>query len=182
MAVAALLAIGAVGSTTAGAATTTPAASVLSAKAGKAFGFPRTLRPAAKIKVTGVKGCTGSDEAVYESSNKATALISDVLNCTSSGAASAAFATAHSQFKADSGLAVPKGLGKSAFSSATDAPQYLLIWKTGDKVAFTAFDVSVADSTSTSTTVVAPPLTKAQAKTLGLAAIRQNAIYQHHSG
>ena len=73
----------------------------------------------------------------------------------------------------------PKKLGSTAFVTATDAPEYLIAWIAGSKVAITAIDVNIAasSSSSTSTSVPPTPLTTAQMKTLSAAALKQNSLY-----
>jgi hypothetical protein len=158
--------------------TSSPTATVLTPSYASSAGFPKTLNPAKKSTVTSQKGCTSSVGAVYEDSIKQTALISSVLNCDSAASASTALSTIRKHYGADSAIAVPKGLGTSAFATASIAPQYLMVWQTGSRVAITAVDVNVAASTTTSSTVPSPPLTKAQEMTLYRAAEAQNALLQ----
>jgi hypothetical protein len=72
---------------------------------------------------------------------------------------------------------VPKALGASAFATSSNAPEYLMIWQAGSKVAITAIDVDVKASTTTSSTVASPRLTQSQLTTLGVAAVQQNSLY-----
>jgi hypothetical protein len=158
-------------------ASTPPAASVvLSAKTASSLGYPKTFEAAKRASVSGVKGCASAVHVVYEDAAKKTALIVEVLSCSSPTTASNAFATVHKQLKPDSSIPVPKALGKTAFATSTDAPQYLLVWKAGNRVAFTALDTDVAASTATETTTPLPTFTKAQKATLGKAALKQGLI------
>jgi hypothetical protein len=150
---------------------------VLSPSYAKSIGFTKTVQAAKTTKVTSQKGCTQSVEAVYEDGASKTGLVSETLQCASKGAAIKALATARKQVKVDSSVKPPKKLGPTAFVTATDAPEYLIAWISGSKVAITALDVNVAASTSTSSTVVSSPLTAAQAKTLTTAALKQNSLY-----
>jgi hypothetical protein len=156
--------------------TSAPATAVLSPTYAKSAGFPKTINAAKKSAVTSQKGCSSTVGAVYADSAKQTALISSVLNCDSPTSASAALADIKKQYGADSAIAIPKGLGISAFATASIAPQYLLAWQTGSKVAITAIDVDLAASGTTSSTVASAPLTSAQEKTLGQAAEAQDAL------
>ena len=154
----------------------TAAATVLSPSYAKSAGFPNTLDAAKKSTVTSQKGCTSSVGAVYEDSVKQTALIASILNCDSAASASTALSAVKKQYATDTAIAVPKALGASAFATASIAPQYLMVWQTGSKVAITAVDVNLAASGTTSSTVASPPLTKAQETTLSRAAEAQNAL------
>jgi hypothetical protein len=152
---------------------------VLSPSNAKALGFPKTVQPAKKTKVTSQKGCTVSVEAVYEDAASKTGLVSESLQCASRAAAVKALAGARKQVKVDRSIKVPKKLGPAAFATATDAPEYLMAWIAGSRVAITAIDIDVpaSTSTSTSTTVAPAPLTASQSKTLSAAALKQNSLY-----
>ena len=153
---------------------------VLNPSFAKSIGFAKTVQPAKQTKVTSQKGCTASVEAVYEDAAGKTGLVSETLQCQSNAAANKALATAKKQVKVYSAFKAPKKLGSTAFVTATDAPEYLVVWVNGSKVAITAIDVNIAASasTSTSTTVASSPLTAAEMKTLSAAAVKQNSLYQ----
>jgi hypothetical protein len=93
-------------------------------------------------------------------------------------AASSALATARKEAAVDTSITPPKVLGESAFATASQAPEYVVAWRSGSKVAFTALDVNIAASSSTSTTTNSSPLTKSQEGVLINAAITQNSLYQ----
>jgi hypothetical protein len=153
--------------------------SVLSPTYAKSIGFPRLVQAAKKTTETNEKGCSDSIDAVYEDGAKQTGLISDVLNCGSTTSASTALAAARKQVTVDPSLKAPAQLGSQAFVTATNAPEYLVVWKSGNRVAITAIDVNVpASSTSSSTTVPSTPITSAQVNTLYKAALQQNSLYQ----
>ena len=156
--------------------TTTPTAIALSPTYAKSAGFPKTLRAAKSAPITSQQGCTSTVGAVYEDSVNQTALITSLLKCDSPASASSAFALIHKHYAADPGIAVPKGLGASAFASSSIAPQYLMVWHTGSKVAIVAVDTSLAASRTTTSTAASPPLSKAQEMTLYKAAEAQNAL------
>jgi hypothetical protein len=126
--------------------------------------------------VTSQKGCSSSVGVAYADSAKQTALISSVLNCDSAASASTAFSAIKKHYGADAAIPVPEALGSSAFATASIAPQYLMVWQRGSKVAITAVDVDLSASTTTSSTVASPPLTSAQKMILGQAAEAQNAL------
>jgi hypothetical protein len=178
VAVVSILATACSSSSTSSTTTTASAgtSSVLTPSYAKSAGFPKTLDAAKKSAVTSQKGCLSTTGAVYEDAAGKTALISSILNCDSTASASTAFSAIQKHYAADTAIAVPKGLGTSAFATASIAPQYLMVWKTGSKVAITAVDVNLAASSTTSSTVASPPITAAQAATLARAAEAQNAL------
>jgi hypothetical protein len=157
-----------------------PAASdlVLSPGYATSIGFPKTYQAAKKATSTGEKGCAQSIGAVYEDQAGKTALISDVLNCSSKSAASSALAAVRKQVTVATGVKIPKGLGTSAFVTATRAPEYLIVWRAGNRVAITSVDVNVPASSSTSTSTPTTPITSAQTNTLFQAALTQNSLYR----
>jgi hypothetical protein len=154
-----------------------PAASVLDASYAKSVGFSKTYESAKRSAATGQKGCSDSIESVYENLSNKTALISEVLNCKSSGDASASLASGRKEVQIDSSFKVPKELGTSAFASATERPGYLIVWTVGTKVAIAGLDVNIAASSSTSSTVPSKAITQAQKKTLVDAALKQNSLF-----
>jgi hypothetical protein len=156
------------------AAATTPASLVIGPTEAKTLGFAVTVQKAKETAVTDQAGCTGSVEALYSDPAKKTGLASDVLICKSTAAASAAIAKARKRVTPDSGLPVPPGLGAEAFTTASNAPEYLVAWRAGTRVAITAIDL---DITATSTSTSTPPFTSAEAATLREAALRQNSLY-----
>jgi hypothetical protein len=173
-----LSACGGSSSSTTTSTTDSVSGSVLSAASAQRLGFPKTVQAAKKTAVTDQKNCTSSVEAVYEDTATKTGLISDVLNCSSSASAAAALAVAKTHATLDSAVTVPKELGSTAFATDSDAPEYLMVWQAGNRVAITAFDANVA-ATATSTSTTTPvPMTEAQGKTLGAAAVEQNSLYQ----
>lgn len=152
-----------------------PAASVLGAAYAKSLGFSETVQPAKSTAETSQKGCTKTVEAVYENAANKTGLVSDVLECGSAGSAKAALGGVRKAVTVDPSVTPPKALGSSAFATATNAPEYLMVWQSGTRVAITAIDVDVTATSSTPSTTV--PLTAAQIRTLGQAALHQNSLY-----
>ena len=55
----------------------------------------------------------------------------------------AALAVARKHVTLDSSVAIPKQLGTGAFATDSNAPEYLLVWQAGSRVAITAIDVDV---------------------------------------
>ena len=152
--------------------------SVLDAAYATKIGFPKTVQAAKQTAVTDQKGCTTSVEAVYEDAGSKTGLISDELNCGSTASATAALAVARKHVTLDSSVAIPKQLGTGAFATDSNAPEYLLVWQAGSRVAITAIDVDVAASASSAGETGAAPLSQSQGQTLGAAALEQNSLYQ----
>lgn len=152
-------------------------ASVLDASYARSVGFPETYQSAKKSTKTGQKGCPDSVESIYENLTNKTALISEVLNCNTSSDATASLVSGRKQVKVDLSLTVPNELGSSAFATAAEKPEYLLVWTIGSKVAIVGLDVNIASSSSTSTTTLSQPITNAQRETLIKAALKQNSLY-----
>lgn len=152
-----------------------PAASVIGAEYAKSIGFPKTVQAAKKSTTTQEKGCSNTVESVFEDAADKTGLVSDVLECTTSASARTALAAVRRQVTVDKSLTPPKALGSSAFATATNAPEYLMVWQSGTRVAITAIDVDVTATSSTPST--ATPLTAAQTRTLGQAALHQDSLY-----
>ena len=106
---------------------------VLSSADAKRLGFATTVQAAKKTAVKDQKGCTDSVEAVYEDAANKTGLVSDVLICESPAAATTALATARKEVTVDSALQPPPQLGPEAFATASNAPEYLMVWRAGDQ-------------------------------------------------
>ncbi len=155
---------------------------VIGPKAAHALGFPTTLRAAKESKATGVKGCSSAVDAVYLDATRQTGLVSEVVNCSTSTAATGAMATVRKRLTSDRAITVPRSLGTGAFATSVEAPQYLLVWRTGSHLGFTAFDTDVPATTSTSSTAVLPPITATQKALLDRAAVTQLAIDRHLGG
>ena len=151
---------------------------VLSASYAKSVGFPKTYRPATKTKVSDTKGCSDSDEVVYEDVAGDTAMISDTLTCSSATSAASALASARKQIKTDPHFTLPTELGSSAFATASNDPEYLVAWQAGSRVAIVALDVNVK---ATSSKTAPKPLSTSQQHTLVNAAVQQNAPRQLNS-
>ena len=156
-----------------------PTGSVLGASYAKSVGFPDPYQAAKKSTVTGQKGCPNSIESIYENLSNKTALISEVLNCNTSADATASLISGRKQVKVDSSLAVPKELGSSAFATAAEKSEYLVVWTIGTKVAIVGLDVDISgSSSSSSTTTASPPITKGQQKMLINAALKEDSFYR----
>jgi hypothetical protein len=147
---------------------------VLSPSYAKSVGFPKVREAAKETSVTTERGCSASDEVVYQDALKQVALISDALHCNTSAAASSVLAAVRNQLVVDAAIHVPKALGGMAFATAANAPQYMVIWRAGTQVAITAIDV---DLTATKATTPLKQLTAGQETTLLSAAVRQNSLY-----
>ena len=161
--------------TTSKPAATSVSGSVLGATYAKSIGFPRTVQAAKVTAVKDQKDCSSTVEAVYEDAVGKTGLISDVLRCSSKSAATAALTVAHKNASIASSVTVPKELGPTAFATDNNAPEYLMVWQAGARVAITALDVDVSATTNSKSP--AKGLTAEQGTTLGNAAVEQNSLY-----
>jgi hypothetical protein len=139
----------------------------------KSIGFPKIFQAAKRTKVTAVKGCTESVESVYEDAGATTALLADVLNCKSEKLATMALTAVRKQAIVDRSVQVPSELGKAAFATAREAPEYIIAWQLGTRLAFTAIDVDLKASLGTASRR-ASTLAVSQGKTLTHAAADQN--------
>jgi len=154
--------------------TSSSSASVLSPAYARSVGFTKTYRAAAKQAVTNEKGCSTSVESIYENTTGETGLISDYLRCKSTGAASAVLTSFRKQVHIDRAIRIPSQLGKTAFATASDAPEYLVAWQVGSGVALLAVDTDIA---ATSNSATATPITTSETKVLVAAAVQQNSLY-----
>lgn len=150
--------------------------SVLDATYAKRVGFPKVLQSAKKTKVTTQKGCTETIESVYEDAAAKTALLAEVLACKSPKSAAESLAAARKDSTVDKTVVVPKELGKTAFATNSEAPEYIIAWQVGARLVFTAIDVNVSASSTTATSSPSVALTASQKKVLTAAAIRQNSL------
>ncbi len=148
-----------------------PASSVLDAAFAKSVGFPKTYEAAKKSTITGQKGCSGSVESIYENPSVQTALISEVVNCKSPAYAAESLTSGRDAVKVDSSIKIPKKLGASAFATASEKPEYLVVWTVGSNVSIVGIDVDTAGSSSSKA------ITEAQRKTLVNAAVKQNSLF-----
>jgi len=150
---------------------------VLGTAAAKKLGFPVVV-DTPRSRTTTQQHCTKGAEALYESANGQTGLVSDLLVCSSPSAATAAIVTVRHKGTSDAAIPLPRALGKDAFATGTDAPEYLIIWQHGDKVGLTALDTDVpaSDPESASADVAPPAITPAQIKVLVRSAVAQNAL------
>jgi hypothetical protein len=150
--------------------------SVLGASYARTIGFPKTVQSAKKTKVTTQKGCTDSFEAVYEDAGAKTALLAEVLDCKSHASAAEALAGARKESTLDQAVPVPKALGKTAFATNSEAPEYIIAWQVGAKLVFTAIDVDIKASSTTTTSSPPQSLTVPQREMLTNAAMKQNSL------
>jgi len=156
--------------------TASPITMVLGPAYAKSVGFPKTAVAAKASSNTKEANCPQSAQAAYEDAAGKTGLVSETLVCNTVAAATAALDGVKKQVKADPSIHAPASLGSSAFVSATQAPQYTVIWQNHNRVGVTAIDVSVGGSSTTPTTK-APAITAAQTSTLTSAAVAQNALF-----
>jgi hypothetical protein len=168
-----------VGALPAGAASSSipsPVNKLLSASAAKALGYPKVAAKPQGSSKTGQAGCPKEAQVAYEDTAGMTAVIPEVLACTSTKNAATALATARKSVTPSTTQKPPKSLGSSAFEVATGSSIYAIAWQNGKYVAIVQFDLNVpATSSSSTTTTPAPtPITAAQQTTLSNAALAQN--------
>jgi hypothetical protein len=151
------------------------AADILPPSYARSIGFPKVREAPKESAVTTEKGCSASDEVVYQDASKHIGLVSDALSCKSSTAASSVLAAVRNQLVVDAAIRVPKSLGGAAFATAANAPQYMVIWRAGTRVAITSIDV---DLTQQKPSVPPEPLSGQDEGILLRAALRQNSLYR----
>jgi hypothetical protein len=160
------------------ASASTPATNnVIKAAYAKKLGFSKVVVAPKSSSNTGEKHCTNSAESLYESSDGKVGIVSEALICSSPSTAAAALKEARGEATADKTISLPKTLGKTAFATSSQAPQYTVIWQHGSKVGVAAIDTDVPASASESTEAgTFPPITKAQTKLLTALATYQNGL------
>ncbi|HEX3566047.1 MAG TPA: hypothetical protein VHU17_11795 [Acidimicrobiales bacterium] len=169
-----------VGAVPAGAASSpavpSPVSKLLSASAAKALGYPKVAEKPQGSSKTGQAGCPKAAQVAYEDSGSKTAVIPEILACTSAKSAATALATARKSVTPSITQKPPKALGSSAFEVATGQSIYAIAWQRGKYLAIVQFDLNVpaTSSTSTTTTPTPTPITAAQQKTLSNASLAQD--------
>ena len=161
------------GPSTSLASTTSP---VLGVSYARTIGFPKTVQSAKRTRVTTQKGCTSSFESIYEDAGANAALLAEVLDCKSHESAAAALAEARKESTVDRTVRVPKSLGRTAFATNAEAPEYIIAWQVGTKLVFTAIDVNIKASSSAAKSGSSQALTPFQSKELTHAAVKQNSL------
>jgi hypothetical protein len=157
--------------------TPSPSATVLDASYANSLGFSKTYESAKRSTATGQEGCSGSVESIYENLGNQTALISESVSCKTSADATASLTSGRKEVHVDPGLKIPTQLGTSAFATASEKPDYLIVWTAGDRVAIVGLDVNIAATSSTASTKASKSITKAQEEVLVNAALKQNSLY-----
>jgi hypothetical protein len=147
---------------------------LLTSSYAKKAGFTKVAAKASTTSNTGQKSCPDAAREVFESASGQTALLSEVVACTTSKAAAALLSGAPS---GTSGTP-PKQLGSSAVERSGGSNNYLIYWLRGNIAEVVGLNTNVpaSSSTSTSTTVAATPITSAQQRVLSSAAVEQNKL------
>jgi hypothetical protein len=147
---------------------------LLTSSYAKKAGFTKVAAKASTTSNTGQKSCPDAAREVFESASGQTALLSEVVACTTSKAAAALLSGAPS---GTSGTP-PKQLGSSAVERSGGSNNYLIYWLRGNIAEVVGLNTNVpaSSSTSTSTTVAATPITSAQQRILSSAAVEQNKL------
>jgi len=140
----------------------------------KKAGFTKVIGKATTTSNTGQKTCPNAAREVFESASGQTALLSEVVACTTS---KAAIALLSGTPKGTSGTP-PKQLGSSAIERSGGSNNYIIYWLRGNIAELVGLNTNVpaSSSTSTSTTAAATPITPAQQKVLSSAAVEQNKL------
>ena len=144
----------------------------------KKAGFTKVAAKATTTSKTGRKSCPNAAKEVFESASGQTALLSEVVACTTSKAAGALLSGARSGTSATSATP-PKQLGSSAIERSGGSNNYLIYWQRGNIAEVVGLNTNVpasSSSSTTTTTVAAPPITSAQQKVLSSAAVEQNKL------
>lgn len=170
-----------VGALPAGAASSSsvpsPVKKLLSASAAKALGYPKVAEKPQGTSKTQQAGCPKAGQVAYEDSAGQTAVIPEILACTSNKTAAAALAKARKSVTPTKTNTPPKSLGSSAFEVSTGASTFAIAWQRGKYLAIVQYDVDVPATSSTSTTTAPPtptPITAPQQKALSDAAVAQD--------
>ena len=143
----------------------------------KKAGFTKVAAKATTTSKTGRKSCPNAAKEVFESASGQTALLSEVVACTTSKAAGALLSGARSGTSATSATP-PKQLGSSAIERSGGSNNYLIYWQRGNIAEVVGLNTNVpaSSSSSTTTTVAATPITSAQQRVLSSAAVEQNKL------
>jgi len=168
--------VGALPASAASSSVPSPVSKLLSASAAKALGYPKVAEKPQGSSKTGQAGCPKAAQVAYEDSAGKTAVIPEILACTSAKSAATALATARKSVTPSITQKPPKALGSSAFEVATGQAIYAIAWQRGKYLAIVQFDLNVpaTSSTSTTTTPNPTPITAAQQKTLSNASLAQD--------
>jgi hypothetical protein len=140
----------------------------------KKAGFTKVAAKASTTSKTGQKSCPNAAREVFESASGQTALLSEVVACTTSKAAAALLSGTPS---GTSGTP-PKQLGSSAIERSGGSNNYLIYWLRGNLAEVVGLNTNVpaSSTSSTTTTGAAVPITAAQQKVLSSAAVEQNKL------
>ena len=170
----------AVGALPAGAASTSsvpsPVNKLLSASAAKALGYPKVAEKPQSTSKTQQAGCPKAAQVAYEDSAGQTAVIPEILACTTTNNAAAALAKARKSVTPTTAQTPPKALGTSAFEVSTGPSTFAIAWQRGKYLAIIQYDVNVpaTSSSSTTTSPTPTPITAAQQKALSNASLAQD--------
>jgi hypothetical protein len=142
----------------------------------KKAGFTEVAEKITTNSKTGDKSCPHVAEEAFENASGQLGLVSEAVACTTSHGAATLLSGARSGTSATS--ARPPGqLGSSAIERSSGGSTYAIYWQRGQTVEAVAFTTDVpASSSSTSTSVAAPPITPAEQKVLSSAAVEQDGL------
>jgi hypothetical protein len=150
------------------------AALLTTAFANKA-GFPKVVEAATSSSKTGEPSCPDGAQEAFEAASGKTGVIAELVACSTQKAAAALLSGVKAGSSAVA-VAPPKQLGSSALERSSANSTYAIYWQRGKVLALVglATDVPASNSSTTSTTITAPPITSAQQKLLTRAALAQD--------
>jgi hypothetical protein len=163
LAVAAVLATTVVGQLPAWASTTTSPKSLerdlLPSSYALKAGFTEVLAKASSTSKTGEKSCPNGAQEVFEDPSTQVIMEVQLLACATNKAAAALFAGAAASGPATTS-SPPKQLGSSAVERSGTNSTYGVYWRRGKIIKVVNIETDI--STTTTTTIPAPPITPAQ--------------------
>lgn len=149
---------------------------LLASSYAKKAGFPKVAQKPSTTSVTGSETCPHGAEVVFENGSEKLALVSEVVACFTTKDAATLLDSVLATTSATSARA-PKRLGASAIERSLRGTIYAIYWQRGSTVEAVSYATDVqAKSSSTSTTVAAPPITSAQQRVLSQAALEQDGL------
>ncbi len=157
-----------------------PSTSVLvPVSAAKKAGFTQVVNAPSASTSTGVTGCPYGAQEELGNASGTLELVSEVLYCQSTAAATSLMQGIKANGKTQAGLSPPKSLGSTAIARAGADSSYVIAWRRGAVFELTGLSTSPPSSSTTSSTVGTPvPLTANDKQVLASAATQQNARFK----
>jgi cyclophilin family peptidyl-prolyl cis-trans isomerase len=157
-----------------------PSTSVLvPASVAKQAGLTKVVEAPSATTDTSVTGCPYGAEEEFASTADNLGLVSEVLYCQSTAAATSLLKNFVASAKSQPGLSPPKGLGSTAVARLGSDSTYLIAWRRGAAVEVTGLSTDLsATSTTSTTTATTVPLTAHDRQVLANAATEQNGRFK----